>query len=196
MTALARGGVRCRLATGGWCLRLAFVLLLLAGCKPRPLVCEPPRVFRVTLATRTDGGAAEGTRQLGPEVALTHLATYPGLVVFLEGKRVQVSWVFEDFGTYSEAVYSPEEGVAREVDAPHTVWPLQRFSNGATERVWLDFRAPVCIDPEALAGRAPCRKYGPEELLIADMPCRREKTRWLGSDGPLGRAARAVPRAR
>ena len=89
---------------------------------------------------------------------------------------MRVEWTsFGHVASSTEARYSPEEGTARSIKYPRQVLSLWRFTDGSSERVWLGFTTALCIDPEALAGRARCSKYGPEEWLIADMTCRRER---------------------
>ena len=69
-------------------------------------------------------------------------------------------------------IFSPDEGLARNVKHPDDVYPMRRFSDGASERVRFGFRSTTCRDP----GRSSAFcEFGEEELfLVAEMTCHRE----------------------
>ena len=192
LTAGEESRVRCRPATGGRGL-LLFIVVLFAGCKERPLVCEPQAIFRPVPAIPKDGRLRPDVHELelGPRLELAQMEIYPTSLIFFEDDRVTVWWrALGHITARTQARYSPADRLVRSVDSPDQVFSLRRFSDGSSERVWFTFGTPTCPEPAPPPGRLRC-VYGPEEWLIADMTCRRERLR---ERRRVARAGRGSPR--
>lgn len=153
-----------------WLLLGAIVLV---GCKARPVSCKATRVSRAAVAGSLPADVPFDIETPGPELALGAVETMPLYLTFTTKSRVRSQWMsFGHVASYADLVYSTKEGLARNADDAKEVFPMKRFSDGATERVRFGFRSRVCTDPEALAGRTLCSRYGQQEvLLVADMAC-------------------------
>ena len=148
-----------------------LVLLAATACKSREVVCEPRAFFRVAEPGRGAGEAPFSIDRLGSEVKGSVLREMPLFLVFVEGNRARLEWMYADLViNYPEAIYSPEEGLARSAGAPGQVFPLKKLVDGSSERVHLGFRSRICAGVD----EGPCLTYGPEEqYLVADMTCTR-----------------------
>lgn len=156
-------------------LRWACVLLtaLVAGaCKPRDLVCDKASYFQVLQPEEGAGAAPFSIERLGPKLRSADLPKVPGILELKSNNRVRVGWESDDFARDSDLIFSPSEGLARNVKDPSDVYPMRRFPDGASERVRFGFRSPSCRVP---------RKYGycpPRDdnlFLVAELICHPEK---------------------
>jgi len=157
--------------------RWAWVSLIpfLAGaCKPRPLVCESVGYFQVLQPQEGAGVAPFSIERLGPEVKPISVGKVPTFLSLKRNNRVIVSWQVVDFLPISELIFSPSEELAWNVENPKDVYPMRRFSDGASERVRFGFRAPPCRPRYAFAV---CTPVGDPLYLAAEMICQPEQER-------------------
>ena len=164
--------------------RWTWVLLvpLLAGCcksqksqEPRELVCKPIAFFEVLEPERGAGAAPFSIKRFGPEVDEGAVYTSPMYVSYEDDNRGRVEWStigVDLFIDWDDFVYSPAEGLARDVDDPESVYPMRRFFDGKSERVWFGFRSSICREPGAYDDWVFCKRTKEELFLVADMYCR------------------------
>lgn len=151
---------------------VSLIPLLAGACKPRPLVCESVGYFQVLQPQEGTGVAPFSIERLGPEVKRLSVGQVPSFLTLKSNNRVVVSWEVVDFLPISELIFSPSEGLARDVKNPDDVYPMRRFSEGTSERVRLGFRAPPCRPRPAFAE---CTPVGDPLYLAAEMTCQPER---------------------
>jgi len=164
----------CGLRVSRWWAGILLVLSLAGGCKPRDLVCETKAVFQVSSPEQGTGTAPFSIERLGPEVKLGMLHDLPEFITLKGDNHAETEWVhLGHIAGSSELIFSPAEGLARNIRNPNDVYPMRRFPDSSTERLRFGFRSRTCRDPKAW-GASFC-VFGEEELyLIADMTCHRE----------------------
>lgn len=165
-------------------LRWTWVVLapLLAGCcrsressDPRELVCQPIAMFEVLEPERDAGAAPFNIERFGPEVNAAAVYIPPAYIGFSDGNIARVEWdTGTDFvmSTTQDFVYSPAEGLARNANDPSDVYPMRRFFDGKSERVWFGFRSSICREPGAYDDWVFCKRTKEKLFLVADMYCR------------------------
>jgi hypothetical protein len=144
------------------------------GCKgpgPRELVCRSVAYYEVLNPEQGTGKALFSIERLGREVK--GISRYPDLLVFRDN-RVMIGWMLSDVGLTSDATYSPDEGLLRDVEEPDFVLPVKRFSDGKSERARLGFRSTVCREPNEHGSNYGCALTENELVLATDMTCRWE----------------------
>jgi hypothetical protein len=151
---------------------VSFIPLLAGACKPRPLVCDAVGFFQVLQPQEGAGVAPFSIERLGPEVKRLSVAKVPDILSLRSNNRVNVSWGPGDFVETSDLIFSPSEGLARDVQNPENVYPMRRFSDGTSERVRFGFRAPPCRPRRAFAE---CTPVGDPLYLAAEMTCQPER---------------------
>lgn len=166
--------------TVSWWWTWVVLASLLTGCcksqkaqEPRELVCEPIAFFEVLEPERDAGAAPFSIERFGPEVK----GGFNSLefVDFKDDNHVQVTW---NIGTdliiesSEDLVYSPVDGLARDVDQPQNVHPMRRFFDGKSERVRFGFRSTICRQPGMDGLYVFCKHTEEELFLVADMYCR------------------------
>lgn len=151
-----------------------LILFLAGACKPPALECDPVSYFQVLEPQEGTGAAPFSIERLGPEVKPVTVQKVPGILVLKKNNRVRVSWRELDFFESSDLVFSPSEGLARDVRNPEDVYPMRRFSDGGTDRVRFGFRAPPCRPRLAFAE---CTSVGAPLYLAAEMTCQPERER-------------------
>lgn len=163
----------CGLHLSRWWVWVSLIPVLAGGCKPRDLVCETKAVFQALNPGQGAGSAPFSIERLGPEVKVRMLERQPLFITLKGDNHGDVEWLLlGHIDAGSDVIYSPAEGLVRDIKHPEHVHPMKRLPGGATERVWLGFRSAVCPDPQ---GSASFCKFGDEELyLVADMTCHRE----------------------
>ena len=180
-----------------WWIWIALVPLLASGCKgcslgkappPVELVCKSIAYHEVLDPEQGAGAAPFSIEQTGPKLEVEQLKLRPDLLVFLSETRVSVDWA--NFSKYraSEAIYSPEEGLARSTRTD-AVFPMKRFSDGKLERVRFGFRSKVCLKPDGRGSYYDCTPTENELFLVADMTCERI----LRYDAPRKERRRKLP---
>jgi hypothetical protein len=95
----------------------------------------------------------------------------PDMLVFTGENHVTIGWSLSDFSFDTDAIYSPEEGLVRDVDAPDHVYPMKRFFDGKSERARFGFRSTVCRKPVKWGEYWNCDLTENELFLVADMTC-------------------------
>ncbi len=95
----------------------------------------------------------------------------PDVLILKNDNRVFVGWMFNDFGVPADMIYSPTEGLARDVEDPKLVNPMKRFKEGWTEHVRFGFRSSVCLEPDKSGSYVSCQYAKGEWFLVADMTC-------------------------
>jgi hypothetical protein len=96
----------------------------------------------------------------------------PGILVLKNRDRVTVSWESGDLALESHLIFSPAEGLARSVNDPKYVYPMRRFSEGASERVRFGFRSDSCSAPREFGI---CHSRNDNLFLAAELPCHPEQ---------------------
>ena len=152
---------------------VSLVPLLAGACKPHDLVCNTEGVFQALKPEQGAGVAPFSIERLGPEVKLRVLEDVPDGLTLKRDNRMTAWWtVLGHISRHNDLIFSPDEGLARNVKHPDDVYPMRRFTDGASERVRFGFRSTTCRDPgksSAFCG------FGEEELfLVAEMTCHRE----------------------
>ena len=134
------------------------------------MVCRTEAVFQALNPEQGAGAAPFNIERLGPEVKRSVLHTVPGALTLKSDNRVTGWWTsLGHIHDYNDLIFSPAEGLARNVDDPKDVYPMRRFSDGASERVRFGFRTTACRDPGKHSGLC---VFGDENLfLVADMTC-------------------------
>ncbi len=156
-------------------LRWACVLLtafLADACKPRDLVCDRASYFQVLQPEEGAGVAPFSIERLGPKLRDIDLPKVPGVLELHINNRVRVGWESDDFARDSDLIFSPSEGVARNVKDPIEVYPMRHFSDGASERVRLGFRSPSCRVPREFGY---CPTKDDDLFLVAELICHPEQ---------------------
>jgi hypothetical protein len=149
---------------------LALVTLLASACKPHPLLCVTQAVFQPLNPEQDVGAAPFNIDRLGPAVKAGILHNVPDGITLTGRHRARVHWsLLGHIYGYGDLIYSPDEGLARNIDDPKRVYPMRRFSDGTSERVRFGFRSTACRDPTQ--GTVSC-EFGKEQLfLVAEMTC-------------------------
>jgi hypothetical protein len=138
-------------------------------------VCEPQSYFQVLQPEEGAGAAPFSIERLGPEMKSAYLAAdLPGILTLKSNNRVSMSWRGGDFIVGSKLIFSPSEGLARDVQDPKYVYPMKRFSDGASERVRFGFRSPTCSTPRRFGF---CDERDDNLFLAAEMTCHPERDR-------------------
>ena len=153
---------------------VSLIPFLAGACKPRPLECDPVGYFQVLQPQEGAGAAPFSIERLGPEVKPITVQKVSGILVLKRNNRVRVSWRVSHFFESSDLVFSPSEGLARDVRNPKDVYPMKRFSKGASERVRFGFRGVPCRPRIAIAE---CTPVGDPLYLAAEMTCQLERER-------------------
>ena len=160
-----------------WVLCPALWLLGTSACKPREVVCESRAFYQVLSPEQGAGGTPSSIERLGPEVKRGNIEEVPIFLTFTGGYRARAEWMsLGHIPSYAELLYSPGEGLARNVNAPRDVYPMRRLGAGESEHVWFGFRSAVCSSTDGRADNWPCR-YEKEKgklFLVADMACTRK----------------------
>ena len=148
--------------------------MLGGGCnKPPNLVCRPAAFYQVLDPNQGAGAARLNIERLGPEVKETRIFRIPTSITLKSNKYGRVFWGGGDFNFWTDLIYSPVEGLARNVDDPSDATPMRRFSDGMSEHVRFVFLATLCRN----GGE---RRWGMCELdehqvfMVADMNCERD----------------------
>ena len=185
------------LRLSSWWTWILLLPLLASGCKgchlgkapaPFEFVCKSIAYYEVLDPEQGAGAAPFSIEQFGPKLEVEQMKLRPDLLVFLSETRVSVDWA--NFSKYraSEAIYSPEEGLARST-RPAAVVPTKRFSDGKLERVRFGFRSKVCFEPDERGSYYDCTPAENELFLVADMTCERI----LRYDAPRKERRRKLP---
>ena len=153
----------------GW---ISLIPFLAGGCKPRDLVCDEASYFQVLRPEEGAGVAPFSIERLGPTLRSADLPKVPAIIRLRSNNRVRVGWESDDFARDSDLIFSPPEGLARNVKDPNDVYPMRRFSVGASERVRFGFRSPSCRVPMEF-GYCPTRDDN--LFLVAELTCHPEK---------------------
>jgi hypothetical protein len=95
----------------------------------------------------------------------------PDVLTLKNDNRMFVGWTFKDLGIPADMIYSPTDGLARDVENPELVYPMKRFKEGWTEHVRFGFRSSVCLGPDEFGTYALCPYSVDEWFLVADMTC-------------------------
>ena len=156
----------CTLWRWSW---VPLVSLLAWGCTPRELMCEPVAYYEVLEPERGAGAAPFSIERLGRKVegVLTRLE----YIVLAKDNHMHVGWSAYDFGAEYDMMFSPSEGLARDVKDPELVNPMKRFSGFWSERVRFGFRSNVCLSRDKFGTYAFCPYSEDERFLVADMTC-------------------------
>jgi hypothetical protein len=120
------------------------------------------------------GAAPFSIERLGPEIKSAYLEDMPGNLELRNNNHASVSWRGGDFIAGSELVFSPSEGLARDVYNPKDVYPMKRFSDGTSERVRFGFRSSSCRSPRKFGV---CDSKDDNLFLAAEMICHPERER-------------------
>ena len=151
---------------------VSLIPFLAGACKPSPLVCDPVAYFQVLQPQEGAGAAPFSIERLGPEVKRLSVAKVPDILSLKRNNRVSVSWGPGHYVVSSDLIFSPSEGLARDVRNPKDVYPMKRFSEGASERVRFGFRAPPCRPRSVIAE---CTPVGDPLYLAAEMTCQLDR---------------------
>ena len=145
------------------------------GCKapgPRQLVCEPIAYYEVLNPEQGASKAPFSIERLGPELESEQIRGKPDILWFPRKDRVRITWdMGGDFIPTANFIYSPGEGLARNVRYPKKVFPMKLFSDSKPERVRFGFRSEVCRKPREDGGYRNCTRTDNELFLVADMTC-------------------------
>ena len=152
-----------------WILLVSF---LAGACKPPKLVCDSVGFFQVLQPQEGAGAAPFSIERLGPEVKRLSVAKVPDILSLKRNNRVSVSWGPAHYVVSSDLIFSPSEGLARDIRNPENVYPMRRFSEGASERVRFGFRAVPCRPRIPIAE---CTPVGDPLYLAAEMTCQLER---------------------
>ncbi len=122
---------------------VALVSLLACRCPPRELLCKPVAYYEVVEPERGAGAAPFSIERLGRKV--DWVPRRPDVLTLKNDNRMFVGWTIRDLSAPSDMIYSPTEGLAREVEHAELVYPMKRFKDGWTEHVRFGFRSSVCL---------------------------------------------------
>jgi hypothetical protein len=128
--------------------------------------------FEVLQPQEGAGVAPFSIERLGPEVKRVSVEHVPGALELKSHNRVRVGWETVGFLPYSDLIFSPSEGLARDVQDPQHVYPMRRYSVGASERVRFGFRSHACRSPRQFGV---CDMVGDALFLAAEMQCHPEE---------------------
>lgn len=148
---------------------LALVSLLACRCPPRELMCKPIAFYEVIEPGRGAGAAPFSIERLGRKVEWVQPKV--DFVTLKNDNRMYVGWSLLDFDVGGDMIYSPAEGLARDVENPELVYPMKRFKKGWTEHVRFGFRSSVCPEPDKSGSYVFCQYAKDEWFLVADMTC-------------------------
>ena len=154
-----------------WWIWGALAAPLLAGaCKPRDLGCLTTAVFQPQNPEQGAGAAPFNIDRPGPQVRRHVLHHVADGITLRSDNSARLDWmILGHIYGYADLLYSPAEGLARNVDDPERVYPMRRFSAGGKDLVWFGFESTTCRDPNW--GTYAC-VFGEEELtLVAVMIC-------------------------
>jgi len=163
----------CRLRVSWWWAGIALAPFLAGACKPHDLVCENGSYFQLLQPEEGAGVAPFSIERLGPEVKRSELASVPYALTLKSDNRVRVDWksIGHILG-HNDLIFSPAEGLARNVNRPNDVYPMRRVSDGASERVRFGFRSAACRVPGK--GIAFCQLGDDDLFLAAEATCHPE----------------------
>lgn len=153
---------------------VSLVPVLACACKSPDLVCEDGAYFQVLQPEEGAGVAPFSIERLGPRLGAADLANVPGILTLTSNNRVIVSWDSGDLFLDSKLVFSPDEGIARNVRAPDVVYPMRRFSDGTSERVRFGFRSRTCHPPRQFGI---CHQGDDDLFLAVEMTCHPDRSR-------------------
>ena len=153
---------------------ISLVPVLACACKPRDLVCEDGAYFQVLQPEEGAGAAPFSIERLGPKLGAADLPSPPGILTLARNNRVIISWDSGDLFLESKLIFSPGEGIARNVNNLDDVYPMRRFSVGASERVRFGFRSPTCRTPRRFGI---CAMRDDNLFLAAEWTCHPDRSR-------------------
>ena len=95
---------------------LLLGVLVLMGCKARPVSCKATRVSRSAVVGSLSANVPFDIETPGPELALGAVETMPLYLTFTSESRVRSQWMsFGHVASYADLVYSNKESLARNV---------------------------------------------------------------------------------
>ncbi len=153
---------------------VSLVPVLACACKSPDLVCEGGAYFQVLQPEQGAGVAPFSIERLGPKMGAADLAHVPDILTLTSNTRVIVSWDSGDLFMDSKLIFSPGEGIARNVSNPDDVYPMRRFSVGVSERVRFGFRSPTCRTPRRFGI---CDMRNDNLFLAAEWTCHPDRSR-------------------
>lgn len=161
------------LHVSAWWSWLALGPLLAGACKSRDLGCDTTAIFQALNREQDAGAAPFNIDRPGPEVRRHRLHNVPDGMTLRSDNSARLDWtILGHIYRRTDLLYSPAEGVAREVDDPTAVYPMRRFSEAGKELAWFGFWSTACRDPNR--GTVAC-EFGEEKLtLVAVMICHPE----------------------
>jgi hypothetical protein len=132
-------------------------------------MCEPVAYHEVLEPERGAGAAPFSVERLGRKVEGVDFE--PVSLTLKNDNRVVVDWMLSDWGFDSHLIYSPAEGLARDVENSKLVYPMKRLKDGWSEHVRFGFRSTICLGRDPFGAFVFCQHSKEALFLVADMTC-------------------------